>query len=65
MGETAAKLFAVFESMRHTRGVYLGLSHADVCGACDEAAKMAVLGDRREIDPEDLRRAIQLRLDRS
>jgi hypothetical protein len=23
MGETAAKLFAVFESMRHTRGVYL------------------------------------------
>jgi SpoVK/Ycf46/Vps4 family AAA+-type ATPase len=162
MGETAAKLFAVFESMRHTRGVYLfdefdaigsmragsndvgeirrvlnsflqfleqddseslivaatnledllddalfrrfddviryrppsesdlrglianrlaafqleetsrnelamlavGLSHADVCRACDEAAKMAVLGDRREIDPEDLRRAIQLRLDR-
>lgn len=162
MGETAAKLFAVFESMRHTRGVYLfdefdaigsmragsndvgeirrvlnsflqfleqddseslivaatnledildealfrrfddviryrlpsdedlhalianrlaaftidrdqldemaqraqGLSHAEICRACDEAAKMAVLEDRRCIDPADLERAVRLRQDR-
>lgn len=162
MGETAAKLFAVFESMRHTRGVYLfdefdaigsmrtgsndvgeirrvlnsflqfleqddseslivaatnledildealfrrfddviryrlpsdedlhalianrlaaftidrdqldemaqraqGLSHAEICRACDEAAKMAVLEDRRRIDPADLERAVRLRQDR-
>jgi ATP-dependent 26S proteasome regulatory subunit len=36
----------------------VGLSHADVCRACDEAAKMAVLGDRRKIAADDLRRAI-------
>ncbi|TWT56547.1 AAA family ATPase [Allorhodopirellula solitaria] len=152
MGETAAKLFAIFESMRHTRGVYLfdefdaigsmregsndvgeirrvlnsflqfleqdesdslivaatnleailddalfrrfddyiryelpkaaelerlienrlaafsidqqsiqeassmaeGLSHAEVCRACDQAAKIAVLADRRNIGPDDL-----------
>ncbi len=162
MGETAAKLFAVFESMRHTRGVYLfdefdaigsmragsndvgeirrvlnsflqfleqddseslivaatnledmlddalfrrfddviryrlpsedelrdlianrlaafklgdcerkqiavlavGLSHAEICRACDEAAKLAVLSDRRTIEVADLQRAIQLRQDR-
>jgi len=162
MGETAAKLFAVFESMRHTRGVYLfdefdaigsmrasgndvgeirrvlnsflqfleqddsdsligaatnledildealfrriddviryrlpsdedlhalienrlaafsidrleldqmarraqGLSHAEICRACDEAAKIAVLEDRRRIDLADLERAVRLRQDR-
>lgn len=162
MGETAAKLFAVFESMRHTRGVYLfdefdaigamrantndvgeirrvlnsflqfleqddseslivaatnledilddalfrrfddviryqlpaehdlhdlvanrlaafqidrcqlesvarqavGLSHAEVCRACDEAAKVAVLNDRRRIQVDDLERAIKLRQER-
>lgn len=162
MGETAAKLFAIFESMRHTRGIYLfdefdaigsmransndvgeirrvlnsflqfleqddsdslviaatnledllddalfrrfddviryrlpqsdelrhlvanrlaafkldsidldqvsrlaaGLSHADVCRACDEAAKVAVLDDRRRVNAEDIERAIKLRQDR-
>lgn len=162
MGETAAKLFAIFEAMRHTRGVYLfdefdaigsmragsndvgeirrvlnsflqfleqddsdslivaatnleailddalfrrfddviryrlptqpelhdlianrlaafqlsaaqieelaaqavGLSHAELCRACDEAAKMAVLDDRRTIAPSDLQRSIQLRQER-
>ncbi|MHB8974451.1 MAG: AAA family ATPase [Pirellulaceae bacterium] len=162
MGETAAKLFAVFESMRHTRGVYLfdefdaigamrantndvgeirrvlnsflqfleqddseslivaatnledmlddalfrrfddviryqlpaehdlhdlvanrlaafqidrcqlesvarqavGLSHAEVCRACNEAAKVAVLNDRRTIQVDDLERAIKLRQER-
>lgn len=159
MGETAAKLFAVFESMRHTRGVYLfdefdaigsmraggndvgeirrvlnsflqfleqdesdsliiaatnledllddalfrrfddvihyhlpalvelhdlianrlatfrleasqiqavaqaavGLSHAEVGRACDEAAKIAVLNNRREIDIGDLERSVAVR----
>jgi SpoVK/Ycf46/Vps4 family AAA+-type ATPase len=159
MGETAAKLFAVFESMRHTRGVYLfdefdaigsmraarndvgeirrvlnsflqfleqddseslivaatnledllddalfrrfddvihyrmpseaelhdlianrlaafelcemevaemarlagGLSHSEICRACNEAAKMAVLSDRRRIDALEFERAIRLR----
>jgi SpoVK/Ycf46/Vps4 family AAA+-type ATPase len=162
MGETAAKLFAIFEAMRHTRGVYLfdefdaigsmragsndvgeirrvlnsflqfleqddsdsvivaatnledlldealfrrfddvlryqlpnehelqelianrlaafklseadrrdaaaqavGLSHAEMCRACDEAAKIAVLEDRRSIAPKDLHRSIQLRQER-
>jgi SpoVK/Ycf46/Vps4 family AAA+-type ATPase len=162
MGETAAKLFAIFESMRHTRGVYLfdefdaigsmragnndvgeirrvlnsflqfleqddsdslviaatnleeilddalfrrfddvirykmpteceltslisnrlaafqiadvdllqvahaaiGLSHAEICRACDESAKMAVLNDRRYILIDDLLRAIGSRQER-
>lgn len=157
MGETAAKLFAIFESMRHTRGVYLfdefdaigsmregsndvgeirrvlnsflqfleqdesdsliiaatnleailddalfrrfdefiryelpgenerrslienrlssfkltkrdvkqmalaadGLSHAELCRACDQAAKLAVLADRRNIEISELEQAIQ------
>ncbi|NQT38323.1 MAG: ATP-binding protein [Planctomycetes bacterium] len=157
MGETAAKLFAIFESMRHTRGVYLfdefdaigsmragrndvgeirrvlnsflqfleqdesdsliiaatnleailddalfrrfddfiryqlpgeqelrslienrlsafeigkhdlnqlatiaeGLSHAELCRACDQAAKQAVLADRRTIETGELRQAIE------
>ena len=157
MGETAAKLFAIFESMRHTRGVYLfdefdaigsmreggndvgeirrvlnsflqfleqdesdsliiaatnleailddalfrrfddfiryqlpgederrtlvenrlssfklakrdanqvalaadGLSHAELCRACDQAAKLAVLADRRNIETCELEQAIQ------
>lgn len=158
MGETAAKLFAVFESMRHTRGVYLfdefdaigsmregsndvgeirrvlnsflqfleqeesdsliiaatnlesilddalfrrfddciryqlpgekelrslienrlsafkigkrdsnqlaklaaGLSHAELCRACDQAAKLAVLADRRTIETDELKQAIEI-----
>ena len=157
MGETAAKLFAVFESMKHTRGVYLfdefdaigsmrtgsndvgeirrvlnsflqfleqddseslivaatnleaildgalfrrfddvirydlpteddrrtlienrlssfevtradlstlaqaaeGLSHAELCRACDQAAKLAVLADHRKIATLELEQAIQ------
>ena len=157
MGETAAKLFAIFESMRHTRGVYLfdefdaigtmrggtndvgeirrvlnsflqfleqdesdsliiaatnlenildealfrrfdeflryrlpsepelrtlienrlsnftidkrviepmstiaiGLSAAEICRACDQAAKLAVLSDRRTIKSDELKQAIQ------
>ena len=157
MGETAAKLFAIFESMRHTRGVYLfdefdaigsmrevgndvgeirrvlnsflqfleqdesdslivaatnleailddalfrrfddviryqlpgeaerrtlienrlsafkvnkrdarqmaeaadGLSHAELCRACDQGAKLAVLADRRSIESSELKHAIQ------
>ncbi|QDT64747.1 AAA family ATPase [Calycomorphotria hydatis] len=156
MGETAAKLFAIFESMRHTRGVYLfdefdaigsmregsndvgeirrvlnsflqfleqdesdsliiaatnleailddalfrrfddfiryqlpseeerrtlienrlssfkltkrdikqisltaeGLSHAELCRACDQAAKLAVLADRQVIETSELEHAI-------
>ena len=159
MGETAAKLFAVFESMRHTRGVYLfdefdaigsmragsndvgeirrvlnsflqfleqddsdslviaatnledllddalfrrfddvihyhlpeigelhdlianrlatfeigdsgiqaaahaavGLSHAEVGRACDEAAKIAVLNNRRQVEVSDLLRSLESR----
>ncbi len=41
-----------------------GLSHAEICRACDEAAKMAVLEDRRRIDLADLERAVRLRQDR-
>ena len=162
MGETAAKLFAIFESMRHTRGVYLfdefdaigsmregsndvgeirrvlnsflqfleqdesdsliiaatnleailddalfrrfddfiryelpseaerrtlienrlsafkvgkrdlsqsakvseELSHAELCRACDQAAKLAVLADLREIAKADLEKSIQTFRDR-
>ena len=162
MGETAAKLFAIFESMRHTRGVYLfdefdaigsmrdgsndvgeirrvlnsflqfleqdesdslivaatnleailddalfrrfddfiryrlpgeeelrtlienrlsafkigkrdlnklakvadGLSHAELCRACDQAAKLAVLSDRRNIHSDELEQAIHTIRDR-
>jgi SpoVK/Ycf46/Vps4 family AAA+-type ATPase len=42
----------------------VGLSHAEICRACDEAAKLAVLSDRRTIEVADLQRAIQLRQDR-
>ena len=48
-----ANRLAAFQLDEETRGelalLAVGLSHADVCRACDEAAKMAVLGDRREI----------------
>lgn len=40
------------------------LSHAEVCRACDEAAKMAVLNDRRTICGEDLERSVRLRQER-
>ncbi|MSR60498.1 MAG: AAA family ATPase [Planctomycetaceae bacterium] len=45
-------------------GKAVGLSHAEICRACDEAAKMAVLDDRREIAAVDLQRSIQLRQER-
>lgn len=38
-----------------------GLSHADVCRACDDAAKLAVLKDHRKIDRNELLNAIQIR----
>ena len=41
-----------------------GLSHAEVCRACDEAAKVAVLDDRRNIAREDVQRAICMRQER-
>lgn len=41
-----------------------GLSHAEICRACDEAAKMAVLDDRRSIPAPDLLRVIQVRQER-
>ena len=37
MGETAAKLFAIFESMRHTRGVYL-FDEFDAIGSMREGS---------------------------
>ncbi len=43
----------------------VGLSHAEMCRACDEAAKMAVLDDRRNIVAADLQRSSQLRQERS
>jgi SpoVK/Ycf46/Vps4 family AAA+-type ATPase len=45
-------------------GRAIGLSHAEICRACDEAAKMAVLEDRRKIASCDLQRSIQLRHER-
>lgn len=41
-----------------------GLSHAEICRACDEAAKIAVLDDRRNIARKDVQRAIRLRQER-
>jgi SpoVK/Ycf46/Vps4 family AAA+-type ATPase len=38
-----------------------GLSHADVCKACQDAAKDAVLHDRREIDSNVLLKSLQRR----
>lgn len=37
MGETAAKLFAIFESMRHTRGIYL-FDEFDAIGSMREGS---------------------------
>jgi len=50
--------------MREFAGQAVGLSHAEMCRACDEAAKMAVLDDRRTIASADLQRSIQLRQER-
>jgi ATP-dependent 26S proteasome regulatory subunit len=41
-----------------------GLSHADLCRACDEAAKAAVLDNRRDIALDDLQQAIRTRQER-
>lgn len=41
-----------------------GMSHAEVVRACDEAAKMAVLEDRRNIDSDELARAMASRRQR-
>ena len=36
-----------------------GLSHAELCRACDQAAKLAVLADRRTIETGELKQAIE------
>ncbi|QDT99874.1 AAA family ATPase [Gimesia aquarii] len=41
-----------------------GLSHAEICRACDEAAKEAVLNNRRSIRTETLIREVEARLKR-
>ena len=41
-----------------------GLSHAELCRACDQAAKLAVLADLREISKADLEKSIQIFRDR-
>ena len=41
-----------------------GLSHADICQACDDAAKEAVLADREAIDARVLYRALENRRQR-
>ncbi|MEX2287299.1 MAG: AAA family ATPase [Planctomycetaceae bacterium] len=50
--------------IKELAGKAVGLSHAEICRACDESAKMAVLDDRRTIAATDLQRAIQLRQER-
>lgn len=45
-------------SIREVAGMAEELSHAEVCRACDQAAKIAVLSDRRTIGPDDLPDAI-------
>jgi ATP-dependent 26S proteasome regulatory subunit len=45
-------------------GLVQGLSHAEMCRACDEAAKAAVLDDRRQIALADVQQAIRMRQDR-
>ena len=42
----------------------LGLSHADVCRACDEAAKDAVLQDKTIVGPDVLLAALTVRRNR-
>jgi len=37
------------------------LSYADIVGACEHAAKLAVLDERTRIDPEDLASALRER----
>jgi SpoVK/Ycf46/Vps4 family AAA+-type ATPase len=41
-----------------------GLSHAEICQACDDAAKDAVLADRSTIDEQMLYRALQVKQQR-
>ena len=50
--------------LSHMANLAQGLSHAEICRACDEAAKVAVLDDRRQIAREDVQRAIRLRQER-
>ena len=38
-----------------------GMSHADIVKACEDAAKQAVLDDRRRIDSADLKQALEQR----
>lgn len=57
--------FKLSESeMRYLARQAVGLSHAEMCRACDEAAKVAVLDDRRTIASADLQRSIQIRQER-
>ncbi len=46
------------QSIQEASSMAEGLSHAEVCRACDQAAKIAVLADRRNIGPDDLACAI-------
>jgi SpoVK/Ycf46/Vps4 family AAA+-type ATPase len=43
----------------------IGLSHADICRACDEAAKDAVLADKKEVESDVLIAALKARRNRS
>ena len=65
LGSLIANRLSAFDiSSRDIKGVVghaAGLSHADVCRACDDAAKLAVLKDRRKIDAKELLNAIQVR----
>lgn len=70
MGETAAKLFAAHclaafkigkDACCEAATFAQGMSHAEVSRSCDEAAKLAVLDNRRTIVLNELRRAIELR----
>jgi SpoVK/Ycf46/Vps4 family AAA+-type ATPase len=52
------------DQLRQMASQAQGLSHADLCRACDEAAKAAVLDNRRDIALDDLQQAIRTRQER-
>ena len=47
--------------LRMAADLAAGLSHADICQACDDAAKDAVLKDSKTIEMEALRDALAQR----
>ncbi|MEX0820076.1 MAG: ATPase, partial [Pirellulaceae bacterium] len=63
LGELIANRLAAFkigkDACSKAASFAQGMSHAEVCRACDEAAKIAVLNDRRKIDLDALKRAIE------